>query len=47
MLAGGADEEAGVDLGACSAAKDIVDGLTRRVWSLLAHGGRESRQKKS
>ena len=40
MLAGGADEEAGVALGACSAAKDIVDGS---VWSLLAHRGGESR----
>ena len=29
MLAGGADEEAAVDLGACSAAKDILSGSMR------------------
>jgi hypothetical protein len=31
MLAGGADEEAEVDLGACSAAKDIVSGWLRWI----------------
>ena len=29
MLAGGADEEAAVDLGACSATKDILSGSMR------------------
>ena len=56
MLAGGAEEEAGVDLGACSAAKDILSGSMRwmvaigawrRVESTGEELAEESREEKS
>jgi hypothetical protein len=47
MLAGGADEEAVVGLGAFSAARDIFVWIDSVDWSLLAHERERSRKGES